>query len=236
MTSTHFIGIYDDLEISPNFCNDMISTFHNLSKNNNEQIESNNGNFRTDQAVFLDREDAREDGWKLKEDGVGVWKLEDDGAGGGLKKKIKISLGGEKEKKEIEREDNPNITLLLHTILQQAIDRYVAEHPALNLLSFSANCVKLQKTLPSGGFHNWHSERQAFDLHSKSRVLVWTMYLNDIPQGEGEIEFLELGVRVQPKAGRVVLFPANWCHQHRGNPVYRTIKYIATGWYQESDT
>lgn len=186
-SSTHFIGIYDDLEIPLNYCNEMISEFQILS-NNKENVEiNNNGNKRTDNAVYLSTKEGE------------------------------------------------FLARLTHKILQQAIDKYIVKHPALALLKFSANCVKIQKTMPSGGFHNWHTERSPHVLVSKSRVLVWTIYLNDIPRGEGEIEFLELGVKVHPKAGRVVLFPADWCHEHRGNPVYRTTKYIATGWYHESE-
>ena len=39
-----------------------------------------------------------------------------------------------------------------------------------------------------------------------SRCLVWTIYLNDIPEGEGETEFLEYGIKVQPKKAWYVFF------------------------------
>jgi len=56
------------------------------------------------------------------------------------------------------------------------------------------------------------------------------LYLNDVPEGEGETEFLHQGIRCQPKRGSLVLFPAFFTHTHRGNPVFTTDKYIATGW------
>ena len=89
--------------------------------------------------------------------------------------------------------------------------------------------VKLQKTPPKGGYHVWHCE--ADRVPHANRVLAWTVYLNDIPSGEGETEFLWQGLRVQPKAGTVSIFPASFTHTHRGNPVYSCDKYIATGWY-----
>jgi len=46
-----------------------------------------------------------------------------------------------------------------------------------------------------------------------------------------DTEFLWQGLRVQPKAGTVSIFPASFTHTHRGNPVYSCDKYIATGWY-----
>ena len=66
------------------------------------------------------------------------------------------------------------------------------------------------------------------------RLITALGYLNDVPEGEGETEFLEYGMKVQPKKGRLCYFPAAWTHTHRGNPVYTTTKYIATGWYQFS--
>ena len=56
------------------------------------------------------------------------------------------------------------------------------------------------------------------------------LYLNDIPEGEGETEFLWQGLRVQPKAGTMLIWPAFYTHTHRGNAVYSCSKYIATGW------
>jgi len=56
------------------------------------------------------------------------------------------------------------------------------------------------------------------------------LYLNDVPEGEGETEFLHQGMRVQPRKGDLVVWPAFFTHVHRGNPVYTTDKYIATGW------
>jgi len=90
--------------------------------------------------------------------------------------------------------------------------------------------MKVQKTPPKGGFHTWHCEHVSHN-NSAYRNLTWTLYLNDIPDGEGETEFLEYGVKVQPKKGLLCFFPAAWSHVHRGNPVYSCDKYIATGWY-----
>lgn len=88
--------------------------------------------------------------------------------------------------------------------------------------------VKIQKTPIRGGYHVWHCE--ITDVSSLERSLAWILYLNDIPEGEGETEFLWQGVRIQPKVGRCVLWPAQFTHVHRGNPVYTKEKYIATGW------
>jgi hypothetical protein len=127
-----------------------------------------------------------------------------------------------------------NNTLDLHQetnkILDEGLKLYTEDYPSLQSChNFYSYMVKVQKTPPKGGFHIWHCERGSSDYGS--RCLVWTIYLNDIPEGEGETEFLEYGIKVQPKKGMVSFFPADWTHTHRGNAVYTHDKYIATGWY-----
>ena len=123
---------------------------------------------------------------------------------------------------------NP-IVLKVNEVLDKAIKLYAEEFWIVKQLKATSLEIKLQKTPPRGGYHVWHCENGVFK--NASRVLAWTVYLNDIPSGEGETEFLWQGLRVQPKAGTVSIFPASFTHTHRGNPVYSCDKYIATGWY-----
>ena len=92
---------------------------------------------------------------------------------------------------------------------------------------------KVQQTEPQGGYHLWHCEVDS--INNVARSLVWMIYLNDVPEGEGETEFLWQGLRVQPKAGTLLIWPAQFTHTHRGNPVYNCTKYISTGWIEYSD-
>lgn len=121
------------------------------------------------------------------------------------------------------------IVTVINDVLDKCIQLYADEFWIVKQLKATSLCIKLQKTPPRGGYHVWHAEQmQIIDM---DRVLAWTVYLNDIPNGEGETEFLWQGLRVQPKAGTVSIFPASFTHTHRGNPVYSCDKYIATGWY-----
>ena len=113
--------------------------------------------------------------------------------------------------------------------LHSALICYIEHYFVLNLIQAHSIEVKLQRTPPKGGYHVWHCEQ--YCKQYADRVLAWTIYLNDIPYNEGETEFLWQGVRVNPKAGRCVIWPAAFTHTHRGNPVYTHDKYIATGWY-----
>lgn len=89
--------------------------------------------------------------------------------------------------------------------------------------------TKIQKTVPGGGYHIWHSENSS--RHYCSRVLVFILYLNDVEEG-GETEFLYLSKRIQPKTGRLLLWPSGFTHTHRGNPPLKGDKYIITGWVE----
>jgi hypothetical protein len=123
----------------------------------------------------------------------------------------------------------PDVAETISKGLKEAIDKYYEHYFILDPLKLISSVVKIQKTYPRGGYHVWHCEQDIID-HA-DRVLAWTMYLNDIPDGEGETEFLWQGVRITPKAGTICIFPAAFTHTHRGNPVYSCNKYIATGWF-----
>jgi len=88
--------------------------------------------------------------------------------------------------------------------------------------------VKIQKTLPTEGYHVWHVEHgKGFDC--EKRVLVYTIYLNTVEEG-GETEFLYQSQRVKPVKGRIVIWPAGFPYVHRGNPPLSGEKYIVTSW------
>jgi len=55
--------------------------------------------------------------------------------------------------------------------------------------------------------------------------------LNDVKEG-GETEFLYQSVRVSPKKGTLVIWPAAFTHVHRGNPPLSGTKYIMTSWLE----
>lgn len=93
---------------------------------------------------------------------------------------------------------------------------------------FKYTLIKIQKTLPTQGYHVWHLEHGSRQDSSK-RALVFTIYLNDIDEG-GETEFLHHSIRVKPVKGRCVIWPASFPYVHRGNPPLQGEKYIMTSW------
>ena len=93
---------------------------------------------------------------------------------------------------------------------------------------FHFTTLKIQKTLPTEGYHVWHIEHgKGFD--NEPRAFVFSIYLNDVEDG-GETEFLHFSKRVKPKTGRIVIWPAAFPYLHRGNPPLKDSKYILTSW------
>ncbi len=88
--------------------------------------------------------------------------------------------------------------------------------------------LKIQKTLPTEGYHVWHIEHGK-GYENEPRAFVFSVYLNDVEEG-GETEFLHFSKRVKPKTGRIVIWPAAFPYLHRGNPPLSGKKYILTSW------
>ena len=93
---------------------------------------------------------------------------------------------------------------------------------------FNYTSLKIQKTLPTEGYHVWHIEHNR-GFENEARAFVFSIYLNDVEEG-GETEFLHFSKRVKPRTGRIVIWPAAFPYLHRGNPPLSGEKYILTSW------
>jgi len=93
---------------------------------------------------------------------------------------------------------------------------------------FHYTSLKIQKTLPTEGYHIWHIEHGK-GFNNEPRAFVFSIYLNDVEEG-GETEFLHFSKRVKPKTGRIVIWPAGFPYVHRGNPPLSDEKYLLTSW------
>ncbi len=112
-------------------------------------------------------------------------------------------------------------TALRHYYTETNIKKYIGE----NIIT---DHVKIQKTMPSQGYHVWHVEHGQGRENDK-RILVYSIYLNTVEEG-GETEFLYQSQRVKPVKGRIVIWPAGFPYVHRGNPPLSGEKYIVTSW------
>ncbi len=110
-----------------------------------------------------------------------------------------------------------------------ALKHYFERYPILKQGRYVHLNCKFQRTKPGEGYHTWHYENSG---DSRYRKLVTMLYLNDVEEG-GETEFLYLHRRVQPRQGRLLIFPAGFTHTHRGNPPLSGDKFILTSWLEE---
>jgi hypothetical protein len=85
----------------------------------------------------------------------------------------------------------------------------------------------IQRTHP-GEYYHWHIDGGSHEFSMRQLVAVW--YLNDVPGPGGETEFLYQDIKIKPEAGKLVLFPPFWTHEHRGAELKQGVKYIATTW------
>ena len=89
--------------------------------------------------------------------------------------------------------------------------------------------IKIQKTLPSEGYHLWHYESDTAER--ASRFCAWSVFLNTVDTG-GETEFLYQQLRIPATQGTLAIWPAGFTHVHRGNPPLSGEKYLLTGWIE----
>lgn len=109
------------------------------------------------------------------------------------------------------------------------LEEYKHVIPSASGVNLISEVQKIQHTPVGGGFHEWHCEQGGG--WTSARSLVWMIYLNDV-SGGGDTEFLYQQIKVQPKKGTLVIWPAGITHPHRGNPPYSNDKYIVTGWFE----
>lgn len=88
----------------------------------------------------------------------------------------------------------------------------------------------LQHYEPGKNYSVWHSETYGPEHERFLRAFVFMTYLNDIEVG-GETEFLYQKLKIKPKRGLTLIWPAGFTHVHRGCPAPYEEKLILTGWY-----
>jgi prolyl 4-hydroxylase len=115
--------------------------------------------------------------------------------------------------------------------LQKAVNLYIETYPyANNYGPWSLiEEFNIQHYKPNEGFCVWHSERISSMNPAVTRHLVFMTYLNDVIDG-GETEFYHQKLKVKPKKGLTLIWPADWTYTHRGITSPTQEKYIVTGW------
>jgi len=137
--------------------------------------------------------------------------------------------------KTLSRELNKNIKEYVNNINLNYIDCNKEQDTTINKFSilqtdtFIFNNFMIQRYLANQGRYIYHNDFQFDNDKNRDRVLTYIWYLNDVLEG-GETEFFNGKIKIIPKKGKLVLFPASWTFPHCGKMPKSSNKYIITGW------
>ena len=121
-----------------------------------------------------------------------------------------FGLGLVKYMKRISKIDRSRETVSRGCISELIIDRV------------HITCPVIQRT-DEGGFFDWHTDYSP----GQNRILGGILYLNDVNEEDGGSTEFNSGRKIQPEAGKIIIFPSDLTHLHRGNVLKHGSKYIA---------
>ncbi|HAJ91273.1 MAG TPA: 2OG-Fe(II) oxygenase, partial [Gammaproteobacteria bacterium] len=121
-----------------------------------------------------------------------------------IKRSTDLVVSGKEHWQDLDRE--------LFRSLGQAIHEFRETYPFFKG-PFKDSGYAIQRTNP-GEFYHWHIDGGSHEFSQRQLVAVW--YLNDVAGPGGETEFSYQDVQVKPQAGKLLLFPPFWTHEHRG--------------------
>jgi|TARA_R110000787_G_scaffold22799_6_gene65923 hypothetical protein len=115
--------------------------------------------------------------------------------------------------------------------LWDCVCQYIEKYEELDRMAFRiAPKFNIQKYIPpTGGYKVWHCERAGVIDHD--RILVWMLYLNTVEDGGGT-EFKYINRVEKAEKGKMLIWPSDFTHTHRGVISPSEEKYIMTGWYE----
>lgn len=111
----------------------------------------------------------------------------------------------------------------IHPRIEACMAHYLERSPILQSFALQVTGYKIQMYPRGEGYFRWHAD--AVGRGARDRVVAMVLYLNDVARG-GDTEFFHQGLKVAPKAGHLVLFPAGWNYMHCGHVPESEDKYI----------
>jgi len=123
--------------------------------------------------------------------------------------------------------DWSDVDRFLFQSLSRALNAVAAEFPFFAVNRFRDMGYNLQRTR-AGEYYHWHVDGGPGEFSQRQLVAIW--YLNDVAGPGGATEFAVQNLAVQPRCGKLALFPPFWTHIHRGATLEHGVKYIATTW------
>lgn len=144
--------------------------------------------------------------------------------GGGVNQEVKKST-------DVSLNTDDDLYKLYTSNLQKCIDLYVKKYSAAGntVRWFDREPINIQHYKAKEAYFGWHCERTGINASVNLRHLVFMTYLNDVTD-DGETEFLYQKIKIKPKKGLTLIWPADWTFTHRGIASQSQEKYIVTGW------
>ena len=142
----------------------------------------------------------------------------------------KTELEGHRSFTEVNINLNPDwqeYVDLLYKALRPYVDKYREDNkidiPKQWPEEFGFEQIRFKKYEPNGkDFFDEHVD--VLDYASAKRFLVFFLYLKD--NKGGHTSFPEYDLKVEPKAGRLLMFPPLWTYKHIGHKPIKEPKYI----------
>ena len=127
---------------------------------------------------------------------------------------------------DYEKSFSPKPLRPLYRAIVELKNSYIKSFPEVNNLShWSIQYVRLKRWSPEWHYSAWHSEHSDIEPY---RVLSFLIYLSD---NDCSTEFRRYR-NVKTKAGRGLLFPSYFTHEHKGSVCKKGLtRYIASGYY-----
>ena len=116
-------------------------------------------------------------------------------------------------------------------VLHTEVDNYAFKfkEAIYTLNDFRLETVfNIQRYLPGEAYKAFHCERGG--ITTGHRILVWMFYLNDVTD-KGETQFYYQDWKEKAEQGKLLIWPSDWTHLHRGIISPSQAKYIMTGWF-----
>jgi len=129
------------------------------------------------------------------------------------------------------RKDNLKLDEMHNAILKKIFEYCEKYYDYIDKRVFPSTCLLEKfriKRYHANGIDRFDTHVDVSDKSSANRYLSITFYLNDVEEG-GNTVFKD--ITIQPKRGRMMLFPPMWMYPHKGEPPISNTKYILTTYF-----
>ncbi|WP_052417430.1 2OG-Fe(II) oxygenase family protein [Cellvibrio mixtus] len=125
-----------------------------------------------------------------------------------------------------------NLFQQIHPQIHACMADYLSRSPVLKSFPLQVTGYKIQMYPKKEGYFRWHAD--SLGRNARNRVAAMVLYLNDVEQG-GQTEFFHQNLKIEPKAGNLLLFPAGWNYMHCGHTPESHDKYIISSFIKIND-